>query len=261
MSLLKHRIDSLEINFQTLTLPPPFSHSYRISVTLKDDEPKIRFEIQYTEREQLSEEEILEEGFTPEDDYQWEGTLPKTWKFALLEKLRNSKKLYDTPRPHAQQALSLNISYENGEHTHGIPNNAETWEYFAQEMIQAIYEISRKEMPLEISYLEVSSREKIQLSIRPSFSKRNVRVISDVSGQKKQQDHDWAMLKPLLEAIYLPDYNTELASHKEPRKPGSYISPGDGLWYKLGEAVTNPGEKKDIVLDLEKRIQQFIPGK
>ena len=258
MSLVKHRITALEIHFKTLTVPPPFSHAYHIRIALEAEQPATSFEIHYTEREQLSEEEILEEGFTAEDDFQWEGSLPKTWKFATLDQLRKSKQLFDTPKPHTQQVLSLTVTYENGEQVSGIPNNPETWEYFTQEMIQAIYELGQKEMPLEVTHLEINSKEQIQLTIQPSFSMRNIRVTSNTAGQKKQQEHDWDRLKPLLEAIYLPDYDAEQASEKEPKKPGSYISPGDGLWYKLGKAVTNPGEKKDVVGALEQSIKALI---
>lgn len=255
MSLIKQRLNALEIDFQTLLLPPPFSHTYRITAALAGDELGIHFEIHYTEREQLSKEEILEEGFTPEDDYRWEGTLPKAWTFAMLEQLRKSNKLFEVPKSHAQQLLSLNIRYENGEQLSGIPNNQETWEYFAQEMIQAIYEISKKEMPLEILYQEINDQAKLQISIQPSFSQRKVRIHSQQQGKLYKQEHEWARLKPLLETVYLPDYQAELASTEEPRKPGSYISPGDGLWYELGKAVTNPGEKKDAVGALKERIR------
>jgi len=258
MSLVKHNIKTLEISFRTLSAPPPFSHHYRLKIDLSQAEPQTDFEINYTEREQLSEEEILEEGFTLEDDHQWQGALPKSWKFAIIDELRKSKKLFEEPKPHIQQLLELDITYENGEQTAGIPNNPETWEYFTQEIIQAIYELSKKEMPLEISYLEISPKAKTRISISPSFSRRKVNVVAESGGQKKQTEHDWDQLKPLLEAVYLPDYDAELASDKVPAKPGSYISPGDGLWYELGKAVTNPGEKKDAVGEMSASITSLV---
>ena len=253
MSLVKHHIVSLVIQFETLTAPPPFSHHYQITLDLSVAQPILEFEINYSDREQLSEEEILEEGFTLEDDYTWKGELPKAWKFATLDLLRKSKNLFDEPKPHVQQILRISITYENGEQWGGIPNNTESWEYFAQEMIQAIYEISQKELPLEINYLEVSSQQKQVVTIKPSFSYRKVRVERKQPGEEHQKEYEWGQLKPLLEAIYLPDYDSEQASSKEPRKQGNYISPGDGLWYELGKAVTNPGEKKDAVSEMQER--------
>ncbi len=258
MSLIKQRIDSLEIHFQTLELPPPFSHTYDIKVDLSADIPQAEFDIQYTDRQVLSEEEILEEGLTPEDNFQWKGTIPKTWKYAILDQLRESNKLFDASPPHAQQVLSLTIRYEDGELVRGIPNNQETWIYFSQEIIQAIYELGEKEMPLEIIYLEINDQDKLQITIRPSFSQRKVNVTGKQHDKVKKSEHEWQRLKPLLESVYLPDYDAEQASLKEPRKTGNYISPGDGHWYKLGKAVTNPGEKKDAVGAMQQRIKALL---
>ena len=258
MSLIKQRVDSLEIHFQTLELPPPFSHTYDIKLDLSADLPQAEFDIQYTHRQALSEEEILEEGFTPEDDFQWKGTIPKTWKYAILDQLRSSKKLFDAPPPHAQQVLSLTIRYEDGELVRGIPSSQEPWIYFSQEIIQAIYELGEKEMPLEIIYLEINGQEKLQIKIRPSFSQRKVNVTGKQQGKVQKSEHEWQHLKPLLEAVYLPDYDSEQASEKEPKKSGSYISPGDGLWYTLGKAVTNPGEKKDALGALQQKIKALL---
>ena len=257
MSLVKHHIKSVEIHLETLSVPPPFSHYYHIKLSFTDTLPQVDFEIQYTDREQLSEEEILEEGFTLEDDFQWKGELPKAWKFATIEQLRKSKQLFDAPKTHAQQVLQLSITYEDGTQQDGIPNNPESWEYFSQELIQAIYELSRKERPLEISYLELNEQEKVKITINPSFSDLKIRVWRNLEGENHKKEHDWSLLKPLLEAIYLPDYDAEQASEKTPQKTGSFISPGDGLWYELGQAVTNPGEKKDAVGEMQQRIRSL----
>lgn len=257
MSLVKHQIKLLDIHYQTLSAPPPFSHHYQISLGLSAEQPQVGFTISYSGREKLSEEEILEEGFTLEDDYQWQGELPKSWKFAIIDELRKSKSLFDAPKPHAQAVLQLDITYENGEQQSGIPNNPENWEYFAQEMVQAIYEISQKELPLEIIYLEIGKHGTESIGINPSFSARRVRVERHQAAGSHKKEYDWSQLKPLLEVIYLPDYDAEQGSEKKPGKPGSYISPGDGLWYELGKAVTNPGGKKDVVGEMQQRIRQL----
>ncbi len=257
MSLVKHQISLLNIHFQTLSAPPPFSHHYQIILDLSADNPRVDFTISYPGREKLSEEEILEEGFTLEDDYQWKGELPKSWKFAIIDELRKTKSLFDAPKPHAQQVLQLHITYKNDDQQSGIPNNTGSWEYFAQEMVQAIYEISQKELPLEITYLEIGKHSTERIVINPSFSARKVKVGRQQPAGGHNKEYDWSQLKPLLEVIYLPDYDAAQSSEKEPGKPGSYISPGDGLWYELGKAVTNPGGKKDVVGEMQQRIRQL----
>jgi len=254
MSLVKQPLTRLEIVFETIDIPPPFSHRYSIAIRLETARPQLDFEIAYSGREHLSEEEILEEGFHIDDDFHWKGELPSVWKNAFLEELRRSKSLFDQPKQHAQQALSLSIAYQGGDVKEGLPNNQESWVYFSQEIIQAIYEVSEKERPLEIVYLEIGKQGKREIKIRPSFSYRKVQVNTYEQGQTSEKEHTWKVLKPLLSTIYLPDYNAGLALPQAPKKQGSYISPGDGLWYELGKAVVNPGEKRDVVGEMQQRI-------
>ncbi|MFP4091222.1 MAG: hypothetical protein ACLFT3_13020, partial [Cyclobacteriaceae bacterium] len=227
MSLTKQHIKILEINAETLIAPPPFSHYYRIFVNFTSDIPQVDFNIAYSGREQLGEEEILEEGFTLADDFSWQGELPKNWKFAIFEQLRKTKSLFEEAKPHAQQLLELSITYENGEQTSGVPSNSESWEYFSQELIQAIYELGQKELPLEIIYLENSGKsDSLRIRLQPSFSFRKVRAEKEENGKKDKKEHEWEQLKPLLEAIYRPDYDAEKASDQPPKKPGKYLMPG-----------------------------------
>jgi hypothetical protein len=258
MSLVHQHIKVVEINGQTLIAPPPFSHQYHLLIDLSADSPEVTFELSYTGRESLSEEEILEEGFTLEDDFGWQGTLPRAWKFALIEQLRKTKSLFDKAKPHAQQLLGLHLSYETGEKAEGIPANSESWEYFTQELIQAVFEMGQKERPLEVIYLEVGRKNRsYSIRLQPSFGYRKVKVEQEEDGHKSKKEHEWKALKPLLEAVYLPDYDVEQARQSLPRKAGKYLMPGDGLWYELGKAVTSPGKKYDAVAALEQAIKSL----
>ncbi|WPP50619.1 hypothetical protein [Catalinimonas niigatensis] len=253
-----HNTDRLEVRFQTLLAPPPYSHEYLLQLDFSLEEPLAYFQINYTDRDQLTEEEILEEGFSPEDDFEWKGALPKVWKAATLDFLNKTKTLIEKPKPNSQHLLELLIDYTNSEQTKGIPDNAEDWEYFVQEIIQAIYEISEKELPLEISYVEQGKSNKQIIHIHVRFSQRSLQVVQEKVGKKKEHNLLWEQLMPLLQAVYLPDYDPEKAKQNLPDAPGKYIDQGDGLWYELGKAVTNPSKKVDAVGKLEKMLKEFF---
>ncbi|MDF9795003.1 hypothetical protein OKW21_000266 [Catalinimonas alkaloidigena] len=258
MSLIKSRIKQIEIIFQTLVVPPPYAHEYRLSIDFSSAQLQTSFQIKYTEREQLSEEEIIEEGFTLYDDFEWKGSLPKPWKPAILDVVASTNHLFESPKPDSQQVLELKLNYENDETEKGIPDNIEGWEYFTQEIIQAIYEISKKELPLKISYVELGANDKQTISVQPRFSHRSLTVMREKNGKKEEKTLKWEQLMPLLQTVYLPDYDPEKAKNKLPNKPGKYIDQGDGLWYKLGTAVSNPSKKKDAVGEMEKMFRSFF---
>jgi hypothetical protein len=263
MSLLKHDTQRLEILFQTLLAPPPYSHEYLLHLDLasarrSDAELLASFQINYTDREQLTEEEILDEGFSLEDDFAWKGVLPKVWKAATLDFLDKTKNLFEKPKPTAQHLLELLLDQGPAGHRRGIPDNAEDWEYFVQEIIQVIYEISKKELPLEIHYVEQDKNSKQSIHIQACFSQRSLQVVREEDGRKNEQEARWEQLRPLLQAVYLPDYDPEKAKTSLPHKAGKYIDQGDGLWYELGVSVTNPSKKVDAVGKLEKILKGFF---
>ncbi len=68
----------IRIEFRTLDVPAPFAHDYTLSLEL-DKDIKARYQINYKGRENLSEEEIIEEGYTLDDDFEWKGEINSAW--------------------------------------------------------------------------------------------------------------------------------------------------------------------------------------
>ncbi|MDZ7607380.1 MAG: hypothetical protein U5K79_17750 [Cyclobacteriaceae bacterium] len=81
----------LEIHFDTESLPPPFSHRYKLAIE-KSGEGSLNADLvlEYYGREELSDEDILDEGFTDNDNYLWNGKLPLIWTNVIDDKLRVS---------------------------------------------------------------------------------------------------------------------------------------------------------------------------
>ena len=81
---LKH----LEIKFETADiLPPPFSHQILLTLDFKNECIDTKFEIAYTYRNELTDEEILEEGFNGEEDLAWAGEISNEWQKPLWKLL------------------------------------------------------------------------------------------------------------------------------------------------------------------------------
>ncbi len=258
MSVIKHDTKKLEVRFQTLLAPPPYSHEYLLRLDFSFAEPTVFFQVSYTGRDQLTEEEILEEGFTLQDDFEWKGTLSKTWETATLNLLMKTKTFFEHPKPSSQTVLSLVVDHQDNDSTSGIPDNMQDWEYHVQEVIQAIFEISKKELPLRITYVEQDQKSKLSISIHPRFSDRSLKVVREKDGKTDEHSLPWEQLMSLLQAVYLPDYDPEKAKQKLPDNPGNYIDQGDGLWYALGKAVTNPSKKIDAIGQLEKKLKDYF---
>lgn len=249
----------INIDFQTLMAPPPYSNHYHFLLKPQDNKLQLNYQLTYTERETLTEEEILEEGFTPDDDYTWKGSLPAVWLQALEEMLVKTNKLKPSLPKDQPNLIRLQLTDAENKKQEGIPDNLEGWEYFLQEMTQAVFEISQKEQTLVIHYREVSKDGQIlDVSFKPSFSKRNLQIETQQVGKKQRKTAIWKQLKPLLKAIYLPDYDHTHAAPVPPTHPGQYIDPGEGIWYDLKKDLSNPGKHYDAISALEKEIKKLI---
>jgi hypothetical protein len=119
-------------------------------------------------------------------------------------------------------------------------------------------EAAQHESPLSIRFLKVASAtHQTEVEISVGFADRDAQV--SVVSDDKQRTYPlaWEKIKPLLQAIYAPEYYPEKALADQPEKAGSYIDCGDGLWYKLGDGVRNmPGQK--LLPTLEKQFAEWL---
>ena len=246
-----------DIQYQTLSLPPPYSYGYTLHAELADASVAVALDWQYTDRDELSEEEIGEEGFTPDDDFQWQGTLPAVWKPVLETLWKQTTWLPVTGAQSEDRSLVITITEPTGQVTTGVPSDIGQWDYLLQELVQAVYEAAQRERPLQIRYLEVhrtGSSEEVAFNI--SFLHRRCTMTVQSATPIRTQKLPWYEASALLETLYLPDYTIDHSSATYPRRQGRYIDPGDERWYPVGTAVLNPG-KKDVLQQLHQRIQKM----
>ncbi len=237
-----------EIRYKNTVIPPPFSFQYKIILTKENSYFKVAFTMEYVDREQVTEEEILEEGFTGDDNYEWEGKFPNVW----MRELKNMLHKSSWPKQHStdptKPKLSIAMRDEENEFI-GSPANFDSWEYLLQEIIQAIYEISKKELPLELQYQERHNGEnEIMVRLKSVFAERTIFVEKEeIHEEKVHKTIDWDRLKQILRFVYMPEYDYEKGSSKPPKKDGSFIDSGDKVWYELGKGVTNPSGNNDAI--------------
>ena len=70
---------NVKISYQTLQLPPPFAFAYTLDLIFQEDRLDISYELEFMNRDQISLEEIEEEGYSEDDDFNWKGSLGKVW--------------------------------------------------------------------------------------------------------------------------------------------------------------------------------------
>lgn len=245
----------VNIRYQTLLLPPPYSYRYALVLQPEERALRVRLEWTHTDRDELTGEAIEEEGFSANDDFFWEGMLPQVWAAALDDLLRETHWVPETASN--DSSLRVTVTKSSEDMTQGSPHDHAEWEYFLQEMVQAVYEAAQREHPLQLAYL-TSRRDSqpTELRWKASFLHRRFTLVHLADDQQQEYQLPWQKLRALLQAWYVPDYYSEKAESGVPSLPGEYVDPGDGLWYQFGKAVTNPG-KSDAVGHLQRVIRQF----
>ncbi|WP_200974150.1 hypothetical protein [Echinicola sp. 20G] len=252
MLLKSDDIKRIEIDFESGVIPPPFSHIFKLKISFERDFINTQFTVHYTDREELSEEEIISEGFTLEDDYDFLGEVPKVWEQPFKTLYANTKwsNKRDLDEDGGIRIFAKDI---HGKISRSIPTNQDEWHMLAQEFIQAIYEINQKEAPLTIRYRSIDKETVTNYVLTVKFSVR--KVIVEINDQITELG--WEESRKLLAFIYLPDYDYEVASDSTPKKRGQYIDCGDGLWHKFGKGVVNLDESFDAISKIHEGFENL----
>ncbi len=247
----------VEILFETASIiPAPFSNRIDLKIQNKGDLLSVDFTIHFTDREDLSEEEIYEEGFTPNDDYAWKGDLSKAWSESIIKLVKNTgQSLKRKVEEEQDNFLTLKIDGKESPH----PTNAYEWEYLLQELTQAVYETSLKERNLSIKYIKIdTSQLSKSLSIDLFFSTRKVMISSQIGGVELVKKIEWEEAKDIIQQVYVGEFLPELAQTKSPTKQGKYLYIGDDHWYEFNKSIKNPFGNKKYIANLLTVFDEII---
>lgn len=260
-NMTESSFQSLEIRYQTaLVVPPPYAHFFTIKLqSVGNKQLPVEMVMTYTDREELDEEEITGEGFTSEDDYQWAGNLPAVWQQTIDSLVRKTRL-----KPFDEEKLSDNEDYflvtiekQDEDSLSGTPSLRSDWQFLSQELIQAVYEVSGKEKPFEVTYVEIDGGTRSEASLQASFSRREVRLENRRNNQVQAKVLPWKELKTLMEAFYGVEYNTEEALPNLPRKTGHYLNLGSPEWYEINTSILGDEGALSALRKTLNRLIQF----
>ena len=260
MNIDPQQVHTFEVSFDAGNqTPPPYHYAYHLQVNLAAAGTPVSFEIKYLHREALREDDIFDEGFTLEDDWEWKGNLPENWREAIKDQIQKQS------WPKKPEKVSLNapllqiclLDANDKKLFEGPPSDLNSWEYFLQELSQALYEIGEKEAPFHLAFREISSGEKqLDIQIEASFARQTITAKKFVNGVESETTMPaWKELKHLMKLIYMPDYDYERARLNEPKKRGKYVFTGEGLWFKFGESLLEPSKKSTSLEQLERELK------
>lgn len=207
-------------------IPPPYS--YELTIELRATESSIQAQVSYvfTNREELTEQEILDEGFEPDGDFAWQGKLPQNW-LRYFHQLPNNL----NPACEAIQVGDVEISIENNAQLF-VPQLPDTWILFAQELFQAALEMEKVEKPLHIYF-------RFQGTVLPSNCEVDV-SFARLSGKRKTADKApeaeilWTDCQ-LLMALLFEGEETAGPIKKPSSQDLVAFSSDNQLWYVFGK--------------------------
>ncbi|WP_209331933.1 hypothetical protein [Lunatimonas salinarum] len=252
MHLKSEDIIRLELDYSTGDIPPPFNHVYKLKLSFDRNFVNTQFDLTYLHREELSEAEITNEGFTLEDDFKFVGEIPKIWE-APFKKLYSQSKWSNQKQLGDNGGIRLLAKDLHGKLVRSIPSNQNEWQYLAQEFVQAIYEVSKRESPLQIRFKSITTDHVWLYDMTVKFATRKI----DLSLNGSPLSLGWEEAKDLLANIYLPDYDYEIAKASEPTKRGNYIDVGDGLWHDFSKGVHNLDDAFDAKGQIQKHFENM----
>ncbi len=226
---------SLQIRYQTAAIMPgPFAHFYTLTLTPTGQNTlQTEISIEYPDREELDEEDIIGEGFTLDDSFNWQGTLPKTWLDAVTPHTVNAKlkPLDEDKLGENDDFFEVTLVTTAGQTKQGTPASRDAWQYLAQELIQATYEAAGREHPFELTYVDNTQVSSGELRLTASFSQRTLTVTTD----GKTRPLPWDELQRIMSQVYSAEYNPDEALLNKPKQDGRFLNMGNDEWYNISD--------------------------
>lgn len=239
------------VTCSTQNQPAPYAYSQRFVLVEDGNSLSVELKMKYLDRDTLTPEEIYEEGFTEEDDYEWNVQLAESWVeelHSVIERTSYRKK------PGKEEPLAIEIDDPSKkDQSTRYPSEYGMWEYFTQELAQAVFEVSGRELRLQIQIKEITKAESSDYTIHGSFAER----LAKVRRNGEEIEIPWQKLKSMIKTVFMPDYLPELALEKEPRKRGLFLSMEEGVWYKVGHAILEPSKKSKTIERLEELVSEL----
>jgi len=212
---------TISISYQTLQAPPPYAMAFTLNVDLSD-KVLVEINIEYLDREEIDEMEIEAEGFTLDDNFNWKGTIGDSWSKSIknyFDGVKVNRHSKDIQHWLYGKVINNNATKE------GHLNDPENQLPFLQQIIQACFEKSQRELPLQLKLKLIESGSKEQLSINASFEQRTFKINDSLS--------PWENLETFMSLLY--NHETDNSKpQKIPESEGVWVDfNNENLFYKL----------------------------
>lgn len=212
---------NVTFSFQTLQLPPPFAYAYTIELGFEQQELAVDFHLEYLNRDAITAEEILEEGFSTNDDFEWKGSLREVWSQHLKRELNGLK----LAKPTDHDPVWIHIKSDKLE---GNVAETDKWDFLLQELIQAIYEQAKRELPLKMKFINRIKGKSEFYELEGSFANRSCKVNS--------KPISWEEMQFLMSEVFALDFDGEYTD--QPAKDGLWINPNGLSGYQAIEEIS-----------------------
>lgn len=190
--------------------------------------------IQYLDREDFTNDELITEGLSVEDKFEWSGELPSIWK----NRLSNSFLKYKSGSCDPKDAEPF-IAIETPNSLTFVPRFLEFEENLIQEFMQAIFELAGKEYPLFLGF-QFKDHNDVWNKFQGEISFANLNFSYTNFEGAIQIISDWDKLQELMNTLFIAEYNTEKAFEDLKKSQVFAIFPGDGFWYIAGDSLRKP---------------------
>ena len=235
----------LSFRYQTArSLPAPYAYFCTLAAQpVAHNALQIDLTMTYPDRDDIDEDELIAEGFSRDDDFNWSGQLSRAWLDSLTHLADKTRLRLFTEDDLGEDDdfWDLTISADK-DSRQGRPDNTDDWQYLLQELVQALYELMGRERPFTLTYLQLDEQqEEHEVRLTASFAERTVNVIISRNRRERTQTLSWTALQRIMSKVYEHDFDPEDAQLKRPRLDSPRLDPpagdypaGDKIWLNLG---------------------------
>ena len=212
------------LSYSNILNPPPYLFKLDVHFGFTDQGVHVKYNKYFLNREDFSEEELEEEGFSLQDDIEIDSTLGQNWAAYFKELTEHTNWSIDAPSENIGHTISLYTS-EEATVKYFTVNKIE---YQLEEILQAILENAKIEAPLSLHLKKVHNAAETAIELLWHFKDRLFEIIVN----NKKTTKTWEEGQHLLSQFYEIDL-AELPVYKKKLPEGKVcINPGDGLWYE-----------------------------
>lgn len=245
---MKKGPEEFSILFQSAAdIPPPHAFHALIKIGAGNDGfASIEFRQEYTDRDEIPKEEIEAEGFSLEDDFEWQGKLPDFW-------LEETQKLVEATEWKSATNSQVLLA-EPGTENWLSPVQEKKWIRFTEELIQACLEEGGKELPMEMAFGELLKNNFFEtISLEWRFAKKEIHATIKGGTQASFTGRDWDDAEEQLKT-WMEDEAAEADLYQLPKFKGYYWLVNGEVWLpeknklrgRVWEWVNENGKKEKL---------------